>query len=129
MGKKFEEIVRLLQQDKRKCERVELAVIVYYRLPGYTEWQGPFSSVNIGGSGLSFILGKEIAKHAEIELRIILPQDPQRPIEVKGEVVWVSPFENRYRLGIRFFKMREDDRRRFISHICDTIMVTYSKDK
>jgi c-di-GMP-binding flagellar brake protein YcgR len=129
MEKKVEEIVRLLRQDKRKCERVELAVTVYYRLPGEAEWHGPFSAVNIGGTGLSFILGKEIAKRSEIELRMVLPQDPQRPIEVKGEVVWGSPFDNRYRLGVRFFKMREDDRRRFVSYICDTIMVTYLKDK
>lgn len=129
MEKKIEEIVRLLRQDKRKCERVELSVIVYYRFPDEVDWHGPFTSVNIGGNGISFILSKEIPAHTELNLRLVLPQDPQRPIEVRGEIVWVNPFNDRYRLGVRFFKMREDDRRRFVSYICDTIMVTYLKDK
>lgn len=129
MEKKIEEIVRLLSQDKRKSERLELAVTVYYRFPGETDWQGPTTAVNIGGYGLSIILGKEIAKLAKLDLKIVLPQGPQRPIEVEGEVVWVNPAEGRYRLGIRFFKMKEDERRRFVSYICDNILVTYSKDK
>ena len=129
MRKKITEIVRMMSQDKRKSERVELAVILYYRLTGEAEWQGPHAAVNISGHGISFILSKEIAKLTEVDLKIVLPQDPQRPIEVKGEVIWVSPFGGRYRLGVRFFKMKEDDRRRFVSYICDTILVTYLKDK
>jgi c-di-GMP-binding flagellar brake protein YcgR len=129
MEKKIEEIVRLLSQDKRKSERIELAVIVYYRFPREAEWQGPFNAVNIGGHGLSFILGKELAKHTELDLKIVLPQDPQRPIEVRGEVIWANPCDDRYRLGVRFFKMKEDDRRRFVSYICDAILATYAKDK
>jgi c-di-GMP-binding flagellar brake protein YcgR len=129
MEKKIKDIIHMLSQDKRKCERVELAVMVYYRFPGGLDWQGPFVSVNIGGNGISFILGEEIAKHAELELKIVLPQDPQRPIEVRGEVIWTSHMDERYRLGIRFAKMKEDDRRRFVSYICDTILATYLKDK
>jgi c-di-GMP-binding flagellar brake protein YcgR len=129
MGKKIEEIARLLSQDKRESERLGLAVSVYYRSPGESNWQGPFTAVNIGGNGISFILAKEIAKHTELDLKIVLPQDPQRPIEVRGEVIWANPVDGRYRLGIRFFKMQEDDRRRFVSYICDNILVTYLKDK
>jgi len=129
MKKKIEDIVRMLSQEKRKSERLELAVSVYYRPPGEVDWHGPYTAVNISGHGISFILGKEIGKHTEIELKIVLPQDPQRPIEVNGEVIWASVFEGRYRLGVRFFKMKEDDRRRFVSYICDTILVTYLKDR
>ena len=85
--------------------------------------------MNISGHGISFILGKEIAKRSEVELKIVLPQDPQRPIEVKGDVIWSSPVDGRYRLGVRFFKMKEVDRRRFVSYICDTILASYLKKK
>jgi c-di-GMP-binding flagellar brake protein YcgR len=129
MEKKIEEIIQILRQDKRKCERVELAVIVYYRSPGELDWHGPFKAVNIGGGGISFILSKNIAKATELELRLVLPQEPQRPIELKAEVVWTTPLEGRFRLGLRFFKMREDDRRRFVAHICDTILAAYTKEE
>lgn len=129
MKKKIEEIARLINRDKRQADRLELAVTVYYRFPGQADWQGPHTAANIGGNGLSFSLAKEIDKHAELDLKIVLPQEPQRPIEVKGEVIWVNPSDGRYRLGIRFFKMQEDDRRRFVSYICDSILVTYAKDE
>lgn len=129
MEKNIEEIIHLLSQDKRKSERVELAVSVYYRSPGEVDWQGPFTAVNISGHGISFIMNQEIAKHAEVELKIVLPQAPQRPIEVKGDVIWVSPQDGRFRLGVRFFRMKEDDRRRFVSYICDTILASYLKKK
>jgi c-di-GMP-binding flagellar brake protein YcgR len=129
MEKKIEEIIQLLSQDKRKTERVELAVSVYYRLPGEADWHGPYTAVNISGHGISFIQGQEIAKRSELELKIVLPQDPQRPIELKGDVVWSSPVDGRFRLGVRFFKMKEEDRRRFVSFICDTILTSYLKKK
>jgi len=129
MDKKVKEIIRLLSQDKRKSERVDVAVIVYYRYPGGLEWLGPFTSVNISGHGISFVQGQEIAKRSELELKIVLPQDPQRPIELRGDVVWSSPADGRFRLGVRFFKMKEVDRRRFVSFICDTILNSYLKKK
>ncbi len=127
--KKVEEIARLIKLDKRKFERLELDVSVYYRYPGEIDWLGPFTASNIGGNGLSIVLAKEIEKHAELELKIFLPQKPERPIEVRGEVIWINPVEGRFNLGIRFLKMQEDDRRIFVAYICDSIMLTYLKEK
>lgn len=129
MDKKVKEIIHLLSQDKRKSERVDLAVIVYYRFPGGLEWLGPFTSANISGHGISFILGEKIAERTELELKIVLPDEPQRPIKVKGKVIWIAPLQDRYRLGMQFSQMNQDDRRRFVTYICDSILASYKKDE
>ncbi|OPX30414.1 MAG: hypothetical protein B1H08_01795 [Candidatus Omnitrophica bacterium 4484_171] len=122
---KLDKIKSLVSQDKRKSDRLNLSLRIFYKLPSSSEWTGPLLVENIGGDGLKLNSKIKLKKDTEINLKIELPHEPQ-PITVKGKIVWCrekSPNLSGYSIGIEFSKMHPRDRRKFIKYIGKNILI------
>jgi len=128
---KLDKIKSLISQDKRKSDRLNLPLKIFYKLPSSSEWIGPLTIENIGGDGLRFRSRTKLNKNTEITLEIELPHEP-KPIPVKGKIVWceeISLKRLNYHIGVEFSKMRYQDRRRFVKYIGRNIITEYLNEK
>jgi len=118
--------------DRRKADRLSLGINVLYRIPPSSQWLSPLKLEDIGGNGLKLRVEKRIKKGEELELKLeILPQEF---ICVKGEVVWnkrvkVSSKKLAYKVGIRFYKMKYSERKKFVSYLAEKILDKYLTEK
>ncbi len=118
----------LFSKDRRRTERLSLDVNILYRIPPSSQWFTPLKLEDIGGDGLKLRVNKRIKKGEELELRLEIPQEEF--IYVKGEVIWnkrveVSPKKFEYIIGIRFYKMRYLERKKFVSYLAEKILDKY----
>jgi len=120
-------IKSLISQDKRKSDRLNLSLKIFYKLSSSSKWIGPLLVENIGGDGLKLSSRIKLEKDTGINLKIELPRDPQ-PITVKGKVVWCEEKSLKhpdYSIGIEFSKMRSRDRKKFVKYIGKNILIEY----
>ncbi|OQX87296.1 MAG: hypothetical protein B6D55_03835 [Candidatus Omnitrophica bacterium 4484_70.2] len=118
--------------DRRRADRLSLGINVLYRIPPSPQWLSPLKLEDIGGNGLKLRVKKRIKKGEELELKLEIP--PQEFIYVKGEVIWnkwveVSSKELAYRVGIRFYKMKYTERKKFVSYLAGKILDKYLTKK
>ena len=118
----------LFSKDRRRTERLSLDVNILYRISPSSQWFTPLKLEDIGGDGLKLRVNKRIKKGEELELRLEIPQEEF--IYVKGEVIWnkrveVSPKKFEYIIGIRFYKMRYLERKKFVSYLAEKILDKY----
>lgn len=130
MRKKLDIIKELLAQDKRRTERILPALEVSYALVGKKTWRKPESIKDISGGGINLIDSQAMRKNTRLTVRIEFPRDPE-PIEIPSTVVWnkkIPATKNKtvqYAIGLRFERMKHEDRQRFISYITESILSLY----
>jgi len=126
MVSKIQELNKLISSDKRKSERLNLPVRIFYTTSPDAKWLGPVSVEDIGGNGLRFNSEKKIGEGSEINIKIIFPEKEHPSIIVKASVIWcIKTSRNTYNIGVKFHKMDYADRRRFVEYISDKIMLKY----
>ncbi len=127
MNLELAEIKKLLTQDQRRSERLNLPIKIFYCLPPDSRWIGPIAIDDIGGHGLKFKIPERLTKNTELNLKISLPDD-SNPIIVKGLVMWSKKTpekQNIYEIGIKFRKMNYQDRQKYVKYICSNILLKY----
>ncbi|GJQ58833.1 MAG: hypothetical protein SCALA701_16340 [Candidatus Scalindua sp.] len=135
MSSKKDELKELLSQDSRRSERLSVPVYLFYSYLPDTEWIGPQSVEDVGGDGLRFQNRHSIAKNTELQLKINLTKDPT-PLIFKCSVVRCEEIshseqlptakkEDKFSIGVKFFKMEHNDRQRYVNFICGKILSSY----
>ena len=84
---------------------------------------------NISAGGIMFETERNISKDSELELEIYQPMDSDKriifSILVLAKVKWIRQIEkdnfqqgeNKYRVGIEFSKIEEEDRQKIINYV------------
>ncbi len=73
--------------------------------------------VNISGAGIRFFSDSEIKKGACLKLYICVPLFPPFVISTLGKVVWVKKEEFKYKIGVKFTAIHQDDKDALIHYI------------
>jgi len=103
----------------RNYPRSSLAVKVRYQ----TSASKQFESVTgeIGGGGIFIESGAPLKAGTEIEMDLVLPDDPTGQIHAKGKVAWVRPKPERYLffpgMGVQFTEISEAGRARLLDMV------------
>jgi len=113
----------LLSSDTRITDRIYFPLPLFYKTSSDAAWKLPLAVHDISGGGLNFHSPEKIPKGTILALKIELP-DKGTPIEFKSEVIWcnASPPRHDYHMGVRFYKMDDEDRRRYVTFICENIL-------
>ncbi len=73
--------------------------------------------VNISASGIRFTIRENINKGDKVEIKMLLPTNPQTELITYGEVVRVSDLGNgEHEVGIHFYDIKEDTREKIIQY-------------
>ncbi|MFL5542685.1 MAG: PilZ domain-containing protein [Longimicrobiaceae bacterium] len=72
-------------------------------------------STNVSVGGISFISDREFAIGSVIEIRIA-EVDP--PFEARARVVWTSPEDGRFCIGVSFLEEADAFRARMVEQVC-----------
>ena len=134
-----DEIRDFISKDSRRCERLSILVNLFYSYTTSTAWIGPQPVEDVGGDGLRFRSKTEIAENTELRLKINLTGD-KKPIifmckvkrcenNVKTEDLPTQNTEGDYSIGVKFFKMDQEDRQRYVNFICGKIISSYFNDE
>lgn len=128
MDTKIANLRRFLLEDKRKSERLKLPVKIAYTLPPGKKWLKVISLEDIGGSGLKFATDEKIEPDAELNLRITLTDETNKPLSAAAAVLRCSKVKPRlYHIAVKFHKMNYQDRQRYVEYLCEKILLTYLK--
>jgi c-di-GMP-binding flagellar brake protein YcgR len=123
MNTKLEMIKKMLATEKRKSDRLDIPVRVYYSAAVAKKWEGPAKTINISGRGLSFLSNDKIAKNSKIKLKMIFPEPVLGTIECKGICAWSKKSEAGYQTGIEFSEMSQQDRKIYVDYIAEKILL------
>jgi hypothetical protein len=122
------DIQDFLSSDKRKHERLALPIAVFYALKAKADersmaWMTPVEVVDIGGHGMKIRSPHTLTTGTVLDLKIDF-SDGSSPIVFTGEVAWSSqcPDTKIYCIGVKFYKMQHEDRKRFVSYMCENII-------
>lgn len=130
MDLETEGISRLLSSDKRKSDRLVIPLALFFSLPEEQVWNGPLQILDIGGHGLKFASGQSLKTGTELNLKITFPENAQRFIQARAKVAWCKlKCPATYFIGAHITSMQPEDRRRYISYICEKIILTHLKTK
>lgn len=75
------------------------------------------SYVNISGGGIRFLSDSQIKKGTFLKIRICVPLFPPFVITTLGKVIWTQKEEYKYKVGVKFTAIHEDDRDALIHYI------------
>ncbi|MDR4496421.1 MAG: PilZ domain-containing protein [Candidatus Scalindua sp.] len=134
-----DKIKDFISKDSRRCERISIPVNLFYSSISDTEWIGPQFVEDVGGDGLRFRSNTEIAENTELRLKMNLTSD-DTPIIFMGKVARCEnniktenlPSQNNegdYSIGVKFYKMDQEDRQRYVNFICGKIVSSYFNDE
>lgn len=128
MTAKISDLRRVLSEDKRKSERLQLPVKVAYSLIPAKKWLKPVSLEDIGADGLKFTCAEKITPGAELNLKITLTDAPENQILVTAGVLRCGKIKPLlYQAAVKFHKMNYGDRQRFVEYLCENILLTCLK--
>ena len=121
-----ENLKKALFQDKRRAERLSLALKIFYRLENRSAWGSPIDLVDISGGGLKFKGNERLRRHTLLSLKISLPYQKEA-IFLEAEVMWCRKLPSKARkeffsVGVMFHKMYYNDRKRLVTYLCDEIL-------
>jgi len=100
---KLDFLIRALASDK-KLDETNLC----FKKPSY---------VNISGGGIRFLADSEIKKGSFLRIRICVPLFPPFVITTLGKVIWTQKEEYKYKVGVQFTAIHEDDKEALIHYI------------
>lgn len=106
--------------ERREYHRLEISIPVHYLLPKPGKpVEISASTRDIGGGGICLESEGPVSLRSPLEIQIKLPTGTH-PIAIHGKVVWckkTSSSVNKYRVGIAFHGVNEEDRREIIGYI------------
>ncbi|MBI5555838.1 MAG: PilZ domain-containing protein [Elusimicrobia bacterium] len=120
---------KLLEAEKRKFPRLTDNIFIRGNLNSNPVTEFKAFTENMGVGGLMFETEREIARDNELELEIYQPVNLHKniifSISLLAKVVWIKEFnkenfepgENKYRIGMEFTEIKEEDRKRIIKHL------------
>jgi uncharacterized protein (TIGR02266 family) len=101
----------------RNFPRSRLAAKVRYSTSDNKHFESITCEVGGGGVFIETRLPPEIGSTLELEL--ILPEDPAKPINARGKVAWIRPKDEHYvffaGMGIQFTEISEEGRARVLT--------------
>jgi c-di-GMP-binding flagellar brake protein YcgR len=115
--------------ERRKFLRLRDNIFIFGKLK--SSLIAGFKAVtrDISGGGLMFEAERNIPAQSELEMEIYQPMSFDKniifSIPVLAKVIWAERIEkavfekgeNRYRIGIKFLEIKEEDRRRIVKHV------------
>lgn len=124
---------KFLNSERRRFPRLKDNIFIFGKLSSTSS--GEFKAVtrNISAGGLLFETDRNIPKKSKLEMEIYQPLDRDKrvifSIPVWLKVSWVKKIvkekfeqgENRYRIGLEFLKIKDDDRERITKFISESI--------
>ena len=128
MDDKLKRLKQAIEQDKRKSDRLSLPIEVFFSLLSSDDWFGPVSIDDISGHGLRFSCDKELDKGSELRLKVISADEPN-PFFALGKVVRCEKEDTGFMVAIKFENMEHEERRRFVSYMCDKILLHKLKEE
>lgn len=81
-----------MDKDKRIFQRLRGIVNVRYAVRGRDRRKLESLPRNIGGGGLGICLTEKLSPGTVLDLEITIPDNPQKTISGKGEVIWTKPY-------------------------------------
>jgi c-di-GMP-binding flagellar brake protein YcgR len=117
---------RLPDLESRRYPRLKDNILIFGNL-----MSSPFKAFtqDISVGGLMFESERNISKERQLEIEIYQPADPHKhmifSIAVLAKIIWVKkivkenfePGENKYRIGMEFSKIKDEDRHRIAEYI------------
>ncbi len=124
---------KFLGPERRKYDRFKDKVFIFgnFRLNPTEEFKAFTEDISAGG--VMFETEKDIPQDMRLGLEIYQPKDRQKnmvfAIPVLTKIVWkrkiekeiFEPGENRYRIGIEFLEIKEEDRERIAKYVEESI--------
>ena len=115
--------------EKRRFSRLKDNIFIFgnLRLNPIEEFKALTKDISAGG--LMLETERDISEESELELQIYQPMDSDKrvifSIPVLGKVKWTTKIEknnfedgeNKYRVGIEFSEIKEDDRQKIIKYV------------
>jgi len=121
--------------ERRKYLRIPIRGTVDFRIKGSGE-KGFSESVHalardVNVEGIGFSSVKKLAPGMRLELDIALENEP-KPVHMEGEVRWVRAIRSPegktlYDTGVKLYTLEQCDITRFITYVCDQMVVQLRK--
>lgn len=120
---------KFLGSERRKCRRLKDNVFIFGNLTSSSTEEFKAFTRNISAGGLMFDTEKDIPQDARLGLEIYQPRDRRKTVifstSVLARVVWERKIEkdnfeeteNKYRIGIEFLEIKEEDRKRIAMYV------------
>lgn len=120
---------KLLEIEKRKFPRLTDNIFIRGNLGSNPVEEFKAFTENLGAGGLMFETEREMAKNNELALEIYQPVKLHKnmifSISLLAKVVWIKEFnkenfepgENKYRIGLEFTEIKEENRKRIIHYL------------
>ncbi len=119
------ELKKIVSKDKRKSDRVPVSLNIFYSPVSFvgSSWKGPVVIQDLSGNGLRFLSPSLIRKKTRLNIKIVLPGSND-PVICKSEVSWTKrdAAEQAYQIGVKFNKMEDDQRRRFVGFMFQELL-------
>lgn len=124
---------RLPDLERRRSPRLKDNIYIFGKLKTSPPEDFKAFTQDISAGGLMIETEKDISKESELELEIYQPRDRDKrvifSIPIWSKVIWIQKIEkekfeegeNRYRVGIEFSEIREEDRQRVAKFISESV--------
>ncbi len=123
MNLTVEGLKKLISEDARKSDRLQLPIKISYLINPQGEWSKAYPVEDIGGNGLKFCSTVPLTAHTAIKVKLFFPEPHLEPIVVKAEVAWSKHGGKCHHVGVQFKKMQYEERKKFVSYICERIIL------
>lgn len=122
-----------LGSERRKYSRLKDNVFIFGDLNSNPTEEFKVFTSDISAGGLMFDTEKDIPQDVKLDLEIYQPRDRRKSmifsIPVSAKIVWKREIEkenfeqgeNRYRIGIEFLELKEEDRERIAKYVVEGI--------
>lgn len=119
--------------ERRKYSRLKDNVFIFGNLTSSSTEGFKVITRDISAGGLMFELERDIPKESELELEIYQPGNRDKTIFFSihslARVAWIKSLErenleqgeNKYRMGIEFLEIKQEDRQRVAKFISESI--------
>lgn len=109
--------------ERRRFPRLKEDIFIFGKLRASPSEEFRAITQDISAGGLMFETERNISQESELEVEIYQPMDSDKrvifSISVRPKVIWIQkivkekfePGENRYRVGMEFSEIKEEDRK------------------
>lgn len=108
----YPEVAKYLEILERKIQLLAQAFMISH----HHLIDQPTCKVNLSASGIAFDAEQAIAQGQVLELKLVIPP-ALVGILTFGKVIYCQPGDGRYRVGVDFLALRDQDREFLIRHI------------
>lgn len=123
----------LSNSERRRSPRLKENFFIFGKLRSTLVEEFKAITQNINAGGLMFETERDILKDSKLELEIYLPLAGDKriifSIPVMAKIIWARKIEkdnfeegeNKYRIGIEFLELKEEDRERIAKYVKEGI--------